>query len=58
LFSISNTASANPTATRAASREVMLDPVTAHQVKDETLVMSLSDLRSRIAGTLSGGATR
>jgi hypothetical protein len=56
LFSIPKSASTNPTATRAASREVMLDPVTAHQVKDETLVMTLSELRSRIASTLGGGA--
>jgi hypothetical protein len=57
LFSIPKGASADPTTTRAASREVMLDAVTARQVKDETLVMSLSELRSRIANRLSGGAT-
>jgi hypothetical protein len=57
LFAIPKGASANPTATRAASREVMLDPLTARQVKDETLVMSLSELRSRVASRLNGGAT-
>jgi hypothetical protein len=42
----------DPTATRTASRELMLDPVTARPVKDETLVMPLSQLRARIAGGL------
>jgi hypothetical protein len=39
-------------ATRAASRELMLDPQTSRPVKDSTLTMKLSDLRSRIAATL------
>jgi hypothetical protein len=56
LFALPKGGSSNPTATRAASREVMLDPVTARQVKDETLVISLNDLRSRVASTLSAGA--
>jgi hypothetical protein len=52
LFSLAKGAS-DPTATRTASRELMLDPITARPVKDETLVMPLSQLRSRIAGGLS-----
>ena len=36
--------------------EVMLERGTGQQVKDQTLVMSLSDLRARISSTLSGGA--
>ena len=51
LFSISSGAA--PTATRSSSKELMLEPGTGRPVKDETLVMSLADLRSRIAGTLS-----
>ncbi len=56
LFAMSGTSSGNPVATRAASQEVMLDPATGHQVKDRTLVMNLSDLRSLIAKSLSGAA--
>jgi hypothetical protein len=54
LFALSGASSGNPVATRAASSEVMLDPATGHQVKDQTLVMNLSDLRSLIANSLSG----
>jgi hypothetical protein len=54
LFAMSGTSSENPTATRTASSEVMLDPATGHQVKDQTLVMNLSDLRALIAQTLNG----
>ena len=46
---------ADPTATRAASRELMLDPRTARPVQDAGLSMRLSDLRSRIASTLQAG---
>lgn len=52
LFAVAPGASADPMATRAASRELMLDPKTAQPVKDAVLSMRLSDLRSRIAGTL------
>jgi hypothetical protein len=52
LFAIAPGASADPMATRAASRELMLDPKTAKPVKDAMLSMHLSDLRSRIANTL------
>ena len=51
LFSLSQGAK-DPTATRTATNELMLDPVTARPVKDETLVMPLSQLRTRIAGGL------
>jgi hypothetical protein len=54
LFALSAGSSANPTAKRTASSEVVLDPATGHQVKDETLTMNLSDLRSLIANTLNG----
>ena len=41
------------TATRSASRELMLDRDTARPVKDTALTMSLSAMRSRIAATLA-----
>jgi len=56
LFAISGPSS-SPTATRLASKELMLDHGTGQQVKDQTLVMSLSDLRSHIAGVLGGNGT-
>jgi hypothetical protein len=52
LFAIAPGASTDPMATRAATRELMLDPKTAQPVKDAVLSMRLSDLRSRIANTL------
>jgi hypothetical protein len=58
LFSLGRSASdpskpaTDPTATRTATRELMLDRMTALPVKDETLVMPLSELRTRIAGGL------
>jgi hypothetical protein len=54
LFTLAPDASSGTMATRAASKEVMLERGTGQQVKDQTLVMSLSDLRARISGTLSG----
>jgi hypothetical protein len=58
LFAIAGGSAADPTVTRGASRELMLDRSTAQPVKDETLVMRLSELRSRIAAALpaKGGA--
>ena len=52
LFAIAPGASTDPMATRAATRELMLDPKTAQPVKDAVLSMHLSDLRSLIANTL------
>jgi hypothetical protein len=45
-------------ATRAASRELMLDQQTSRPVKDIALTMSLSELRSRIAATLAAQGGR
>ena len=58
LFSLAGEGGTDRTATRSASRELMLDRQTSRQVKDSTLSMKLSDLRSRIAATLApqGGA--
>ncbi len=49
LFSIAADSSSDPLATRRASRELMLARGTGQPVKDRTLVMRLSELRSRIA---------
>ena len=46
---------ADPMATRAPSRELMLDPGTARPVKDNALSMRLSELRGRIVSTLAAG---
>jgi hypothetical protein len=40
-------------ATRSASHELMLDRGTGHPVKDQPLIMHLSELRSRISTTLA-----
>jgi hypothetical protein len=45
-------------ATRTASREAMLEAGTGRPVKDQTLVMPLSQLRSRIAAGLAKGVAR
>lgn len=54
LFTLASGAADDPSVTRAASREMMLDRRTARPVKDETLTMRLSDLRSRISTGLKG----
>jgi hypothetical protein len=53
LFSVAGATGTDRTATRSASRELMLDPATSRPVKDSALTMSLSALRSRIAATLA-----
>jgi hypothetical protein len=55
LFALSPGSGGSPTATRAASQEVMLEKATGHQVKDQKIVMTLADLRARIAASLNGG---
>ena len=49
LFALPAKGGSDPTATRAATRELMLDRQTGQPVKDETLTMHLSELRSRIS---------
>jgi hypothetical protein len=56
LFAIATDGSRDPAVTRAASREVMLAAGTGRPVKDQTLVMPLSQLRSRIAAGLAAGS--
>jgi hypothetical protein len=53
LFSLAKDASQDPIATRSASHELMLDRGTGQPVKDQPLVMHLSELKSRISVTLS-----
>jgi hypothetical protein len=52
LFAVAHDGSADPMATRAATRELMLDHKTAKPVNDAVLSMRLSALRSLIANTL------
>jgi len=53
LFSLANDGSQDPMATRSASHELMLDRGTGQPVKDQPMVMHLSELKSRISTTLS-----
>lgn len=53
LFSVSADGTADPVATRSATRELMLESGTGRPVKDQTLSMHLSELRSRISSTLA-----
>jgi hypothetical protein len=53
LFTLPSDGSADPTARRGASPELMLDPNTARQVKDVAVSMRLSELRTRIAAALT-----
>jgi hypothetical protein len=53
LFSLARDGSKDPMATRSASHELMLDRGTGHPVKDQPLIMHLSELRSRISTTLA-----
>jgi hypothetical protein len=53
LFAVEKVAAAgDPVATREATHELMLERGTGRPVKDQTLVMRLSELRSRIATRL------
>jgi hypothetical protein len=53
LFQITPNSGTDPTVTRLASRERMLDAVTGNQVKDTTLTMTLSALSSQISSVLA-----
>ena len=53
LFSVAADGTADPMATRSATRELMLDSHSGRPVKDQTLRMHLSELRSRISSTLA-----
>ena len=58
LFKLATDGTADPVATRAASAELMLERGSGRRVKDQTLVMNLSELRAHIAGTLGQGGVR
>ena len=58
MFAVAQDGSANPAVTRAASQELMLDARTRRPVKDQTLSMRMSDLRSQISGALAAGAAQ
>ena len=58
LFRLSSDSAGGIVATRAASTELVLDPATGRPVKDQTLVMSLGQLRSRIAGRIHRSAAQ
>lgn len=58
LFTLAKDHATDPTATRVASREMMFDRTTGKVVEDQTLVMKLSELRTRIAGTLGAQKAR
>jgi len=51
IFAVTADGSADPVTTRAASHELMLAQGTGQPVKDETLVMHLSELRTQISKT-------
>ena len=53
LFWVAQDGSADPVATRVASREPMVEHGTGRQVKDQTWSMKLSQLRTQIATTLA-----
>lgn len=50
LFAVGPGGATDPSVTRAASQELMLDTTTGRPVRDQTLVMKLSDLRRQIKG--------
>ena len=58
LFQVAPNSGSDPTVVRAASRERVLDPVTGNQVKDTTLTMTLSSLRSQIQSVLGSQAVQ
>jgi hypothetical protein len=52
VFSLAKDSAADPTATRRGSRELMFERSTGKPVQDQTLVMRMSELRTRIHSTL------
>jgi hypothetical protein len=58
LFDLSSDDVSDPTATRPASHELMLDAVTGKQVKDTAMNMRLSALRTRIAAAVAKGGNQ
>jgi hypothetical protein len=54
LFALPGGNGSDPVATRTAARELMLDRQTGQPVKDATLTMHVSELRTRISAALVG----
>jgi hypothetical protein len=54
LFALPGDGSSDPVSTRSASRELMLDRKSGRPVKDDTMVMRLSELRTRIGKATAG----
>lgn len=52
LFALARNGAHDPALTRAASHETMLDHDTGRQVRDQTLTMTLSALKSQISAAL------
>ena len=57
VFAVARDGSADPSATRSATHELMLDAVTHGQVNDQPVTMRLSELRSLVTGSLGTGST-
>jgi len=55
VFAIAPDSTSDPTLTRTASHELMLDAATHSQVSDRPLTMRLSELRSLVANAAVGG---
>ncbi|MBZ5617713.1 MAG: hypothetical protein LAQ69_03100 [Acidobacteriia bacterium] len=53
VFSLAQDGSKDPMATRSASHELMLDRGTGKPVKDQPMLMHISELRSRISSGLA-----
>jgi hypothetical protein len=58
LFQLNGSEAVDPMATRAASRELMLDAATARPVKDSAVSLKLSELRARIAAHGAKGGVK
>jgi hypothetical protein len=58
LFQLNGSEPSDPMATRAVSRELMLDPGTARPVKDSAVSLKLSELRARIAAVGARGSAQ
>jgi hypothetical protein len=54
LFTVAEDGSKDPLTTRRASRELMLDRSSGQPVKNETLVMRMSELRAKVSSSLKG----
>jgi len=58
LFQLPKNATSKSYATRNATNELVLEPVTGRPVQDETLQIRLGDLKTRIAAVLGKGTVQ